>query len=108
MEIAAKSSVLLADWIAGFDADNCSVHDLNAVRLRILDYISSAAAGWTCNRTYNEAVDVLFCADGCDARSSVLFNGKSCRLPQPPMSMQRMDTVRIWMTDIGRRTDTPA
>ncbi len=76
MEIAAKSSVLLADWIAGFDADNCSVHDLNAVRLRILDYISSAAAGWTCNRTYNEAVDVLFCADGCDARSSVLFNGK--------------------------------
>ena len=76
MEKMAKSSVLLANWIAGFDAANCSAQDLNAVRLRIIDYISSAAAGWTCNRTYNEAVDVLFHANGSDAHSSVLFTGK--------------------------------
>ena len=94
MEIAAKSSVLLADWIAGFDADNCSVHDLPQ---------DGHAIGHTMKRLmcYSVQMDVMLAAASS-------LTEKSCRLPQPPMSMQRMDTVRIWMTDIGRRTDTPA
>lgn len=81
MDYKRNSSRVLAQWIADFQIETCKPADLDAVRLRLLDYILSACAGWTENQAYNQAVTSMFLAAGGSPESSLLFSEK--RLPAP-------------------------
>lgn len=76
MENTNLSSVILAQWIAGFRFHTCSSQDIADVKLRILDFLISAAAGWKCNRAYNEAVNSVFFSLTGTPQSTVLFDGR--------------------------------
>lgn len=74
MQTADHSSAILAHWIANFRLKDCKEEDVKQARLRILDLLISAAAGWRCNAAYNGIVKEVFFGLGGTPKSSVLFD----------------------------------
>ncbi len=81
MDTQSLSSVALAQWITDFRLENCDKADVAEVRLRVLDLLICAAAGWKCNLAYNKTVTSVFFAMGGVPQSTVLFTGEKTSAP---------------------------
>ncbi len=81
MKTMIMSSDALAHWISEFHLASCEKEDVDNVRLRILDYLISAAAGKKCNWAYSDAVEAVYLSFDSASQSQILFSKTKAAAP---------------------------
>lgn len=103
-----NTSQLLAEFSSGLELTDIPEYIRDDLKIRMLDFVASAAAGHGVNRAMNAVVLKVITEQGGAEQSTLLFSRRSS-LPRRLRTVTHFSAMeRIWTTGICLQTAIPA